>query len=210
MFYVLRDEKEISKQHSSTWCSNCAKQKFEPHGDLVDEAYSRCNANTLDNQVPFGQIEYDDTREAVYSNNQDEENKESHWNLAIPHFIPRVMTFDEVLESINSLNSMQNGVFNVFHNSVKEYGKYNGFNIKPVHTLLSGTGDTGKSHLVKSTCNTVSEILPINCKKTDKPRVLLLGPTGISAINIGETTIHCTLGIKLGVKLSGLSVIAKT
>ena len=64
--------------------------------------------------------------------------------------------------------------------------------------------------MVKSTCNTVSEILPINCKKTDKPRVLLLGPTGISAINIGETTIHCTLGIKLGVKLSGLSVIAKT
>ena len=32
-----------------------------------------------------------------------------------------------------------------------------------------------------------------------------MGPTGISAVNIGATTIHSGLGIKLGVKLRGLS-----
>ena len=45
----------------------------------------------------------------------------------------------------------------------------------------------------------------LNCKKTEKPRVLLLGPTSISAVNVVETTIHSALGIKSGAKLSGLS-----
>ena len=49
----------VSKQVSKNWCSNCNKIKFEPYGDLVDEAYSHCNANMFDNQVPFGQIEYE-------------------------------------------------------------------------------------------------------------------------------------------------------
>ena len=32
-----------------------------------------------------------------------------------------------------------------------------------------------------------------------------MGPTGISTVNIGGTTIHSGLGIKPGVKLLGLS-----
>ena len=39
----------------------------------------------------------------------------------------------------------------------------------------------------------------------EKPRVLLLGPTGISVVNIGGTTIHSGLGIKPGTKLYGLN-----
>ena len=35
----------------------------------------------------------------------------------------------------------------------------------------------------------------------EKPRVLLLGPTGISVVNIGGGTIHSGLGIKLGIWL---------
>ena len=34
-----------------------------------------------------------------------------------------------------------------------------------------------------------------DCKDPEKPRVLLLGPTGISAVNIGRTTIHYGFGI---------------
>ena len=50
----------------------------------------------------------------------------------------------------------------------------------------------------------MSKELRYGSKETDKPRVLLLGPTGISAVNIGGT-IHSGLGIKPGVKLLGLS-----
>ena len=42
------------------------------------------------------------------------------------------------------------------------------------------------------------------CKEPEKPRVLLLGQTGISVVNIGRTTINFILGIKPGTKRSGL------
>ena len=51
----------------------------------------------------------------------------------------------------------------------------------------------------------ISKTLLYNCKDSEKPRVLLLGPTGISAINIGGTTIHSGLAHKPGTKLLGLN-----
>ena len=77
--------------------------------------------------------------------------------------------------------------------------------INPVHIFLSGIGDTGESHLVKTIYQVVSTELLYHSKEPDKPRVLLLGPTGTSAVNICGTTIHSGLGIKPGVKLLGLS-----
>ena len=44
-----------------------------------------------------------------------------------------------------------------------------------------------------------------HCKDPEKPSVLLVGPTGISAVNIGGTTIHSGLRIKPGMKLLGLN-----
>ena len=49
-----------------------------------------------------------------------------------------------------------------------------------------------------------------HCKDPEKPRVLLLGTTGISAVNIGGTTIHSGLVIKPGTKLLGLNDKSKT
>ena len=41
-------------------------------------------------------------------------------------------------------------------------------------------------------------------------KIFLLGPTGISAVNIGATTIHSGLGIKPGIKLLGLNDKSKS
>ena len=49
--------------------------------------------------------------------------------------------------------------------------------------------------------NAISKSLLYDCKDPEKPRVLLIGPTGISAVNIGDTTIHSGVGIKPGIKL---------
>ena len=49
--------------------------------------------------------------------------------------------------------------------------------------------------------NALSKTLFYHCKQPKKPRVLLLGPTGISTVNIGGTTIHFGLGNKPGTKL---------
>ena len=75
--------------------------------------------NMLNNQDTFGQIESNGTGEAVYSNGQADENTESNRNSAVPNFMPRILAEDDILESINFLNSKQRDVFNVVHNQAK-------------------------------------------------------------------------------------------
>ena len=74
--------------------------------------------------------------------------------------------------------------------------KCDGQDGEPVHIVLSGSGGIGKSHLVKLIYNAISKTLLYHCKDPEKPRVLFLGPTGISAVNKGGTTIHSGLVIK--------------
>ena len=104
--------------------------------------------------------------------------------------MPQIFPDNEIAEGINFLNSKQREVFNVAHKWAKEYVKCNGHNVELTNIFLSGSGGTGKSHLVKVIYNAISKALLYLCKDPGKPRVLLLGLTGISAINIGGTTIH--------------------
>ena len=95
--------------------------------------------------------------------------------------MPKILPDDEIAEGINSLNLSQSEVFHVVHIWAKDYIKYNGRDIESVHTFLSGSGGTGKSHLVKLIYNAISKPLLYHCKEPGKPKVLLLGPTEISA-----------------------------
>ena len=63
--------------------------------------------------------------------------------------MPQILPDDEIAEGINSLNSKQREVFDVVHSWVKDYVKYDGHNVEPIHTFLPGSGGTAKSHLVK-------------------------------------------------------------
>ena len=56
--------------------------------------------------------------------------------------------------------------------------------------FLSGSGGAGESHLVKVIYNAISKTLLYNCKDPQKPRVLLVGLIGTSAVNLGGTPIH--------------------
>ena len=74
-----------------------------------------------------------------------------------------------------------------------------------MHIFISGSGGTDKSHLVKVIYNAILKTLLYHCKDPDKPRVLLLGPEKVAAVNIGGTTIHSGLRIKPGTKLLDLN-----
>ena len=55
----------------------------------------------------------------------------------------------------------------------------------------------------------ISKTLLYHCKDPEKSRVLLVGSTEISSVNIGGTNIYSGLGIKLGTKLLGLNEKSK-
>ena len=182
--------------------------KFEPYGGLVDQAFVYFNDNLINNQDPHSQIENDETPEAEYPNESDLNEGETNRTFALPNFMPQILPDNEIAESVNSLNSKQREIFNVVHTWAKEYVTYEGHNVEPIHIFLGNAG-TGKFHLVKVIYNAISKTLLYYCKDPGNPRVLLLGPTGISAVNIGGTTIHSGLGIKPGIKLLGLNEKSK-
>ena len=88
-------------------------------------------------------------------------------------------------------------IFNLVQTWAKDHLKYNGHDAEPVHIFLSGSVGTGKSLLVKVLYNAISKTLLYHCKDPKKPRVLILELTRISAVNLGRTTIHSGLGIKI-------------
>ena len=71
-----------------------------------------------------------------------------------------------------------------FINGGKEYITCNGHDVEPIHIFVSGSGGTGKSDLVKVIYNAISKTLLYTCKDPEKPKVFLLGLTGISPVYI--------------------------
>ena len=81
--------------------------------------------------------------------------------------------------------------------------KNDAYNVEPILLFIWGSGGTSKSYFVKVMYNSILKSLLHHCKDPEKPRVLSLGPTGISVVNIDVSTIHCDLGCKLETKLLG-------
>ena len=146
----------------------------------------RFNETLINNQNPHSQIENDETPEAEYPNENDSEDIETNKTSIIPTFMPQILQDGEIAKGVNSVNSKQREVFNVVYKWTKDYVKCNGHNVEPVYIFFSDSGGTGKSHLVKVIYNAISKTLLYHFKDPEKPRVLLLGPTGISAVNMVE------------------------
>ena len=73
--------------------------------------------------------------------------------------------------------------------------------VKWAYCFLSGSESTSKSHLAKEISNAKSKSLLYHCKDPEKLKILSLGPTGISAVKTGGTTVNSGLRIKLDTKL---------
>ena len=63
----------------------------------------------------------------------------------------------------------------------------------PFHLFLSGSGGCRKSHLIKTIFHAVSKVFLHWSVYPAKPRVLLLAPTGVAAVNINGNTTHSDL-----------------
>ena len=90
-------------------------------------------------------------------------------------------------------------VFNVINkwarNFVKNLSAIHPVRGEPFYIFLTGKAGCGKSHLIKTMYHSVTKTFSYHGKELEKPRVMLLAPTGIAAINIGGNTIHSGLSI---------------
>ena len=99
----------------------------------------------------------------------------------------QILPDDQITKDINSLNQKQREVFNVVHTWAKDYELYAGHDVVPMHIFLSGSRWTGKFYFLKVMYNAISKILLYHCKVLKKPKVILLGPTGISFLVLEST-----------------------
>ena len=126
LFYPFRDEKDLLSSFPPMFQNklqkeqfqdviNIKKIKFEPYGDLVDQAFVKFNENLISNQDPHGKIQNDEKPEVEYPNESDLEEGETNKTFALPNFMSQILPDNEIAEVINSLNSKQRETFNVVH-----------------------------------------------------------------------------------------------
>ena len=147
VFFLFRDEKQLVsgcpplhqnklQEVAVQDVVNRNKIKFKPYDDLVNQVFSQFNENSINDQDSHSQIENYETPRAEYPNGNDSEDTETNKTPAILNFMPQIFPDDEIVKGINSLNSKQRGVFNVFHTWAKDYVKYNGHDVEPVYIFL--------------------------------------------------------------------------
>ena len=120
-----------------------------------------------------------------------------------------ILSDNEINSKIRSLNLKQQQIFDFIHNWAKLHIKVKPGTTKkrstPFPLFLSGSGCCGKSHLIQTIFHAVSKVFLYRSGDPSKPRVLLLAPTGVAAININGNTIHSRLHITCRGKLLPLN-----
>ena len=198
---------------------------FEPDADAISEALEafRNNEGTsiLHSFDSLNDQENDDLHLDVRGNCESEEesfNKQVPSHLAsksnsghmsaVPtissHIQPTEISDDFLRESVRSLNSKQRIAYDTVlswcRNKVKNTHSLNPEEVKPIYLFITGGAGAGKSHLIKTIYHSVVKTFKHTITNPGLPTVLLMAPTGVSAINIDGTTVNTALAIP---KLTG-------
>ena len=181
---------------------------MEPYSDMVEEALSNLHSQLV-NPAPFGQQENHDIQAELndnlldyIENHSDDEAVFLDDISSLPAYTtPTLMPDCELNAMIRSLNYKQRTLFNIVHSWAKQYVKSSVLslqNLEPFHIFLTGNAGCGKSFLMKVLYQSLTKTLSYGNVSVDKPKVLLMAPTGVTAINIDGTTIHTALNIPIG------------
>ena len=193
---------------------------FEPDADAVSGALEALRESEGNNLVhsfdSLNDQENEDLQLDIHSNsNCDNEsfNKQEASHLfsssnsqlasTLPkvacHIQPTDISDDLLRESVRSLNIEQRATYDLLlswcRNKVKNIGSLKPNEINPIYLFLTGGGGSGKSHVTKLIYHTVVKTFKHVTTNPELPTVLLMAPTGVSAINIEGTTINTALAI---------------
>ena len=180
----------------------------------MENALERLSTNQNANIDSFGQQENDEINDTLNVNLQNEEFLHDELTCNFPESgfscsTQPVLQDSLINENIRSLNAKQWRVFDVIHKWARDYVKNLSSKhvkyIKPIHIFLTGGAEVGKSYIFKAIFMSISKLLSFKGGDPEKPRILILPPTGVAAINIDGATIHTTLRINVGHKLYPLN-----
>ena len=196
------------------------RTRFEPDADAVSEALEALRNsegnNLLHSFDSLNDQENEDLQLDMHSNSscdQESFNKQEASHLSstsnrqrapiLPtvayHIQPTEISDDLLRESVRSLNVQQRAAYDLLlswcRNKVKNIRSLTPNEINPIYLFVSGGGGSGKSHVTKLIYHTVVKTFKHVASNPELPTVLLMAPTGVSAINIEGTTINTALAI---------------
>ena len=177
--------------------------KFEPFGNLVEESlmHFTSHSRSIDS---FAEQENDDLQENVVIDDIEDEVEDEIIDFQVDSKASSVtnnisLSNEEINLLISQLNQKQREIFNVINRwarqTVQNRSSDTPVKIPPLRLFITDNAGTGKSFLIKTLYSSVSKTLNFRTSSVEKPKVLLLAPTGVAAINISGTTIHSGLGI---------------
>ena len=109
---------------------------------------------------------------------------------------PTILDSEELHSMIRSLNQQQGLAFDTVLTYCRNFVKCpSDHNIIALQLFITGGAGADKSHLIKTIYQMATQTFKQVSENPEKPSVLLLAPTGISAINISWTTVNTDLSI---------------
>ena len=115
---------------------------------------------------------------------------------------PTLIPDDELNCKIRFFSYEQNKLFDTVQGWEKCYVKSKSFSpltvVDILHNFLTGAPGCGKPFSMKVMYQSLTKILSYRNVSVDKPKVLLMVPAGVAAVNIDGGTIHTALNIPTG------------
>ena len=197
LFYLFINESDLSSK-DETYSSkllepvvsatvNQNRQIFEPNDELIDFLLLEISKQDQEEHL------YDDRQEHDNQETESSEHEGSSGSIDQSHRQPDI-SYEELSRLILSLNFQQCKIFNEVQDWAKKKIKARNSNKKVSVDLLwlfiTGGADVGKSHLKKTICMFLAKTFNLYSGSPDKPKVLILAPTGVAAININGSTIN--------------------
>ena len=208
------------------------REIFEPNADALKSAFEEFNESPVRHVYSLDVMndqENDDVLNEVGESVDTDENDElpSEELVMVPETCstssgvlcynqPSAITDDSLRECVRCLNTKQRFAYNVVlqwcRNMVKNANCLKKEKIEPIHVFITGGAGSGKSHLIKTIYHTAVKTFNYTAMNPALPKVLLMAPTGVAAVNISGNTINTALAIPkdVGTNLSPLSDQKKT
>ena len=171
---------------------NQNRQIFEPNSELIDSLLLEISKQDQEEHL------YDDRQEHDNQETESSEHEGSSGSIDQSHRQPDI-SYEELSRLILSLNFQQRKIFNEVQDWAKKKIKARNSNkevsVDSPRLLITGGAGVGKYYLMETICTFFTKNFNLYSGSKDKPKVLILSPTGVAAININGTTINSELSI---------------